>query len=165
MSSFPKDERMPFGMMIAMSFLWNTEFLAFYDENTLCGLIYLATIGCRSFIMFFAVDKTLRNKDYGSQILEEVRKRHPKNKIIVSIEPCSDNQDKTDIKVRRRNFYLRNGYLETGYYMKLRGQAQEILVKNRVFNKSEFIRFFILYSNCTAIPKVWRIEQKEVTHN
>lgn len=27
--SFPENERMPFPMMVAMSKLWNTEFLAF----------------------------------------------------------------------------------------------------------------------------------------
>ena len=43
--SFPKNERMPFSMMVAMSKLWNTDFLAFYDKDALCGFIYLAHNG------------------------------------------------------------------------------------------------------------------------
>ncbi len=31
--AFPKSERMPFFMMVAMSKLWNTQFLSFYDGD------------------------------------------------------------------------------------------------------------------------------------
>lgn len=154
-SAFPKKERMPFWMMIAMSYLWNTEFLAFYDEDVLCGFVYMASMGRQTFIMFFAVDESHRNKGYGSQILNEVQALHPKNRIIVSIEPCEEGLDSTGIRLRRKNFYIRNGYVETGYNMKLYGQKQEILIKNGVFSKAKFILFFMLYSNCTTIPKVY----------
>ena len=46
---------MPFFLMLIMSCLWNTQFLAFYDEKILCGLVYMATLGRQTFIMFFAV--------------------------------------------------------------------------------------------------------------
>lgn len=36
--AFPKEERMPFSMMVAMSKLWNTNFWAFYDKDVLCRL-------------------------------------------------------------------------------------------------------------------------------
>ena len=61
--SFPKKERMPFPMMVAMSKLWNTEFLGFYDANTLCGFVYLAHNSKIVFVMFLAVDKALRSKE------------------------------------------------------------------------------------------------------
>lgn len=163
MAAFPKEERMPFGMMTAMSCLWNTEFLAFYDEDALCGMVYLANIGRQTFIMFLAVDETLRNKGYGGQILDEIQERHPKNKIIVSIEPCDDIQDSTNIRVRRKNFYMRKGYDDTGYYMKLGGAKQEVLVKNGQFSKSKFVLFFVLYSNCTVIPKIWLKQTEQVS--
>ena len=40
--AFPKNERMPFFMMILMSKLWNTQFLSFYDGDIPCGFIYFA---------------------------------------------------------------------------------------------------------------------------
>ena len=64
--SFPKNERMPFPMMVAMSKLRNTEFLGFYDGDTLCGFAYFAHNSKIVFIMFLAVDKTLRSKGYGA---------------------------------------------------------------------------------------------------
>ena len=34
-AAFPKTERMPFPLMLIMSCLWHTEFLAYYDEDVL----------------------------------------------------------------------------------------------------------------------------------
>lgn len=158
LASFPKEERMPFWMMLLMSCLWNTEFLAFYDEDKLCGIIYLAVLRKQTFIMFFAVDEKLRSHGYGSRILDEVDKLYPKNKLIVSIEPCFENADNIEQKLRRKRFYLRNGYEETEYFMKLAGQVQEILIKNGMFDKSQFRIFFILYSCGVVMPKIWEKE-------
>lgn len=158
LSSFPKEERMPFIMMLLMSCLWNTEFLAFYDEDKLCGIIYLAVLRKQTFIMFFAVDEKLRSHGYGSRILDEVEKLYPKNQLIVSIEPCFENVENIEQKLRRKKFYLRNGYVETGYFMKLAGQKQEILIKNGMFDKRQFRIFFALYSCGVVMPKLWKEE-------
>jgi GNAT superfamily N-acetyltransferase len=157
-ASFPKSERMPFGLMVALAFLWNTRFFAFYEGDTFCGLIYMATIGKQSFIMFFAVPEELRSKGYGAKILEKVQSMYPKNKIIVSIEPCEVDTAEREIRTRRRNFYVRNGYARTSYMMRLAGEDQEILIKNGTFQKGAFLRFFAIYSNCTMIPKIWKYD-------
>lgn len=154
-SSFSKEDRMPFGMMLLMSYLWNTEFLAFYEGDTLCGFVYLATIRKITFVMFFAVDETLRSKGYGSEILSEIQKIHPNQKIVISIEPCDVNAKDIEQRIRRKKFYNRNGYEESGYFMKLGGKEQEILIKNGQFNQREFRIFFMLYSNFTMYPKIW----------
>ncbi len=159
-SSFPKEDRMPFALMLMMSYLWNTEFLAFYNDKLLCGFVYMATIGKQSYVMFFAVKENLHAKGYGSYILEIIQSMHLNNKIIISIEPCDESTEDYEQRVRRKNFYLKNGYLETGYFMKLGGKKQEILIKNGLFNKLQFILFFMLYSFCAVIPKVWRYDNK-----
>ncbi|PWL40968.1 MAG: hypothetical protein DBY45_10815 [Clostridiales bacterium] len=153
-ASFSREDRMPFWMMMAMSHLWNTEFLAFYDGDTLCGFVYLATVRKLSFIMFLAVEETLRSKGYGGAILQKVQAMHPDSKVIVSIEPCGEIAKDLAQRIRRKNFYLRNGYAETGYYIKLGGKTQELLVRNGTFSKREFSLFFLLYSNFTMFPKI-----------
>ena len=145
--SFPKSERMPFPLMVAMSKLWNTDFLGFYEEDTLCGFIYLAHNRKIVFVMFFAVDAALRSKGFGSAILQEIQKKYPTKKIIISIEPCDETAPDIEIRKKRKAFYLRNGYKETGYMIKLAGVVQEIIIANGEFNKSQFKRFFVLYSN------------------
>ena len=154
--SFPKNERMPFSMMVAMSKLWNTDFLSFYNDDKLCGFVYLAHNRKIVFVMFLAVDKTLRSKGYGSAILQEIKNRYPNKKIIISIEPCDETAPDTETRKRRKDFYLRNGYEETGYMIKLAGVVQEIIIANGKFNKSQFKRFFALYSNGTMWPRMWK---------
>ena len=154
--SFPKSERMPFPLMVAMSKLWNTDFLGFYEKDTLCGFIYLAHNRKIVFVMFFAVDAALRSKGFGSAILQEIQKKYPTKKIIISIEPCDETAPDIEIRKKRKAFYLRNGYKETGYMIKLAGVVQEIIIANGEFNKSQFKRFFVLYSNGTMWPRIWK---------
>ena len=154
--SFPKTERMPFSMMVAMSKLWNTDFLSFFDDDKLCGFVYLAHNRKIVFVMFLAVDKTLRSKGYGSAILQEIQNRYPNKKIIISIEPCDNNAPDIDLRTRRKGFYMRNGYKETGHRMKLNGVVQEILISNGEFDKKQFRIFFALYSNGTMWPRIWK---------
>lgn len=154
--SFPKNERMPFPMMVAMSKLWNTDFLGFYEGDTLCGFVYLAHNSKIVFVMFLAVDKTLRSKGYGSAILQEIQNKYPNKKIIISIEPCDQKCPDIELRKRRKDFYMRNGYKETGYLMKLNSVVQEIIIINGEFNKKQFRTFFALYSNGTVWPRIWK---------
>lgn len=156
-SSFSKEDRMPFALMVLMSYLWNTEFLAFYDDE-LCGFVYMATISKQTFVMFIAVKENLQSKGYGSRMLEIIQKMHAHNKIIISIEPYDENAKDIENRVKRKLFYLRNGYFETGYLMKLGVKKQEILIKNGVFDKLRFQLFFMIYSSCMVIPKIWKID-------
>lgn len=154
--AFPKKERMPFLMMVAMSKLWNTQFLSFYDGDTPCGFVYFAHNSKIVFVMFLAVDESFRSKGYGSAILTEIKNRYPDKKIIVSIEPCDDKAPDIEIRKKRKAFYKRNGYCETGYMIKLSGVVQEIIITNGEFSKKEFLLFFIVYSNGTVWPKIWK---------
>lgn len=156
MDSFPKEERMPFALMVLLTKITHTDFLAFYDKDILCGFIYMATIKNITFIMFFAVDKNIRSKGYGSQILNEVQILYPNNKIIISIERCDVESENIDDRIRRKNFYLKNGYIDTGYLMELSNTEQEVIIKNGEFVKEEFVNFFKEYSNGTMKPKIWK---------
>ena len=106
--------------------------------------------------MFLAVDKTLRSKGYGSAILQDIQNKYPEKKIIISIEPCDKNAFDIELRTKRKEFYMRNGYQETGYMMKLNGIVQEIIIKNGKFDKKQFRSFLALYSNGTMWPRIWK---------
>lgn len=63
--------------------------------------------------MFFAVDKALRSKGYGSAILQEIQDMYLEKKIIISIEACDKSATDIEVRTRRKEFYIRNGYKET----------------------------------------------------
>ena len=153
--AFPKEERMAFPLMVAMSKLWNTDFLAFYEDGCPIGLVYLAKNRRLVFVMFLAVTTEKRSQGYGSQILSYLREQYSQ-KIVISIEPCVQNASDLSVRQKRKKFYLKNGYEKTGYYMKLNGIEQEVIISGGDFKKQEFLAFFILYSNATVWPKVWK---------
>lgn len=154
--SFAKKERMPFTMMVLLTKITHTDFLAFYDKDMLCGFIYSANIQNITFIMFFAVDKSIRSKGYGSKILEEMQKLYPNNKIIISIERCDVKAENINDRIRRKKFYLKNGFIDTGYLIELSKIEQEVIIKNGDFNKDELFEFFVKYSNGTMKPRIWK---------
>ena len=156
--AFPKKERMPFFLMVLMSKLWNTQFWGFYDGDTPCGFAYFAVHRNLLFLMFLAVDNNLRSKGYGSAILAKIRDTYPDKKLIVSIEPCEDTAPDIEVRKRRKAFYQRNGYSETGYQIKLSGVVQDVLIANGEFRKCEFRLFLALYSCGTLWPRIWRKE-------
>ena len=69
--AFPKQERMPFPLMVAMSWLWNTQVLSFAREGRVQGFVYLARGLGVVFVMFLAVDGALRGQGCGSAILQD----------------------------------------------------------------------------------------------
>lgn len=154
-SSFNKEERIPFKMMLMLAKMKKTEFLAFYDEALLVGFVYLGVVKDITYITFLAIDQALRSKGYGHQILEYVEEMYPHNKIILSIEPSSENGYQYTTRSKRKRFYLNNGFFETQHYIKLGGKKQELLIKNGIFNKFELFFFFIRYSNFTLFPRIW----------
>lgn len=156
MEAFPKKERMSYWMMLLMAKMEHTDFLAAYDGDKVCGLVYMAVVDKITFIMFLAVDSRVRSKGCGSQILSCVQERYPDNAIIVSIERCDEDAENREQRLRRKRFYLDNGYQETGYLAELSKVKQEILIKNGVFDQAAFSSFFKTYSNGAMKINIWK---------
>lgn len=157
-SSFLKEDRMPFWLMLIMAKKKNTDFLSFHDKDTLCGFVYMATTDNLTFVMFFAVDEINRSKGYGSRILDEIQSIYPNNKMIVSIERCDVDAEDIEQRRRRKKFYMNNDYIETGTLIELANKKQEVLIKNGEFDKDEFALFFKKYSNGAMKPKLSTID-------
>lgn len=158
--AFTKSERMPWGFMLVLSCIPTTRFRAFYEDEKLCGFLYYGVLGRYLFVMFFSVKVELRCCGYGSRILTELRKQYPNHRIIVTIEPPL--RDVLDIRARRKQFYLRNGFGETGFCIKSFGNVQEILISGGQFSRVGFSVLLLLYS-CFAIwPIIKRNDSSSV---
>ena len=78
--AFPKNERMPFFLMVFMSKLWNTQFWGFYDGDTPCGFAYFAVNRKLLFLMFLAVDESLRGEGVRQRNLKGNQEQIPGEK-------------------------------------------------------------------------------------
>ena len=123
LESFPKNERFPFWILEACSKENNSDLLAIVDGNMFVGMSYVVNCNDAYYLMYLAVEPNLRNKNYGSHILMDLKEKY--KTLFLSIdEPISE------LSTRRKNFYLRNGFYDTFKYYEDTGVNYEILCTN-----------------------------------
>lgn len=156
--SFPKEERMPFFMMLLLTKIQNMEFVSFYDRDTLCGFVYMVSNQNITFIIYLAVDEELRSKGYGSCIIGEIQQMYPNNKIVLYIDRSDVEALDKEQRIRRKDFYLKNSFEESGYLVQSTPKVlQEVLVKNGEFIESEFSQALKKCSNGMLKAKLKKV--------
>ncbi|MBF1009634.1 MAG: NAD(P)H-hydrate epimerase [Lachnoanaerobaculum sp.] len=108
MDAFPFDERIPFYIMVSVGNDRGVEFLSIYDDDTWLGFIHTLVGEKLSYIFYFAIDGSLRQSGYGSKIIREYKKIHPK--LSLAIEPIEEDSDNIKQRKKRLAFYKKNGF-------------------------------------------------------
>ena len=108
MDAFPFDERIPFYIMVSVGNDRGVEFLSIYDDDTWLGFIHTLVGEKLSYIFYFAIDGSLRQSGYGSKIIREYKKMHPK--LSLAIEPIEEDSDNIKQRKKRLAFYEKNGF-------------------------------------------------------
>lgn len=108
MDAFPFDERIPFYIMVSVGNDRGVEFLSIYDDDTWLGFIHTLVGEKLSYIFYFAIDGGLRQSGYGSKIIREYKKIHPK--LSLAIEPIEEDSYNIKQRKKRLAFYEKNGF-------------------------------------------------------
>ena len=140
LAAFPKEERVPVRYLMKHS--GESELIACYDGETFCGFYSTLTFGDITHILFLAVADELRDRGYGSALLKLISQRHPHNRIILDIEAEDSAAPNHEQRVRRKAFYEKNGYTESGIRYHWRGVSYKILIKNGTITEAEFDAFW-----------------------
>ena len=120
LKSFPEDERFPFWILEECSKKNDPDLYAIIDNNRFVGMCYIINCDKAYYIMYLAVEPDLRNKNYGSKILRDLKEKY--KLLFLSIdEPINS------ISIRRKNFYLRNGFYDINRFYEDAGINYEIL--------------------------------------
>ena len=56
----------------------------------------------------------MRSKGYGKQALEEFKKLYKDYQLVLDLELIDKNAKNNEQRIKRKNFYIKNGYKETG---------------------------------------------------
>lgn len=147
LSAFPKIERHRVMELFSASTKGSAEFLRFSDNGEFIGLAYMIVRGSVAFLLYLAVDESKRNNGYGSAILEAIRNRYEGKDIVLLIESLHEECDNMDIRVRRKGFYLRNGFHDTGLIQtSFGGEANyDILNTQEQFSKEAYLHMLSNY--------------------
>ena len=109
-SSFPEEERPPVEMFFSFALKEDNDIYAVYDNNSFIGFANLLFYKDLCYLFFLAVSPEYRNKGYGSQIIQEVLKKYPDKTFILCYDEVDDKYSDNELRKRRREFYLRNGF-------------------------------------------------------
>lgn len=138
-TSFPKSEKFPFWVLKQCAKENNVRLDSIIDHNTdkIIGMNFLISYDDIVYLMYVAIDKKYRNKGFGSLVLRDLILRQADTSILLCIEKPSAKKE--DIKVRRKDFYLRNGFYETGCFIEDSGVEYEFLSssKERVVTEND----------------------------
>lgn len=160
LSAFPKIERHPVMELFSASAKGQTEFLQFTEDGVFIGLAYMIVRGNVAFLLYFAVDDSKRNKGYGSAILEVIRKRYGGKDVVLLIESLHEECGNMDIRIRRKGFYLRNGFRDTGLIQSsYGGEANyDILNTRDQFSKDAYMNMLANYPFRSYLENIYKAE-------
>ena len=114
LTAFPKIERHTLKELFSASSEGKAEFLQFTEDGRFIGLAYMIVRGSVAFLLYLAVDDGRRNRGYGAAMLRAIRERYEGKDVVLLIESLHEKCDNMSIRVRRKGFYLRNGFRDTG---------------------------------------------------
>lgn len=151
--AFPPSEYMPTKEMFDFAKNTNSDILGIYDNKILVGFIlFLKNEEC-GYIFFLAIDKKYRSNGYGGEALKILAAKYPNLQIILDFEEIDEKAENAEQRIRRKNFYLRNGFCETGRYTLLRNDRFEVVCNNGSLRVKPFKNLIsIIHSFCPYFP-------------
>lgn len=147
LESFPEEERFPFLILDECSKEDKSDLLAILDNDRFIGMCYLVNCNNAYYLMYLAVEPELRNQNYGSKILADLKEKY--KTLFLSVDEPID-----DISIRRKKFYLRNGFYDTNKYYEDTGVNYEVLCTNNEYEITDD-NMQKRYTNMTNNPELF----------
>ena len=116
----------------------NFDFLALTDDDTFIGFMVVQTYKELAYLFFLAIDPSCRAKGYGSRAIETLRALYPDKKQVVDFEMQDSAAPNNEQRIKRRQFYLKNGYKETGLFLSYLGVDYEVFCMGDDFEPQVF---------------------------
>ena len=136
--AFPDNEKVNIDDFFNSGGKAKTEVIGIYSDNIFSGFIVLRILDNIAYIAYFAVVKELRCNGIGSKALVHLKEYCNGKQIITDFESVHEKSENSGQRIRRRNFYIRNGFYETGMYMYYMDTEFEIFCSESNFDKKGF---------------------------
>lgn len=136
--AFPPEEYLEPAKIIEMAKADNFDFLALKDIDTFVGFMVVLTYEDLAYLFFLAIDSSCRSKGYKSRAIKILKEKYPSKKQVVDFEMLDNLADNSIQREKRRNFYLHNGYKETGLFLLYLGVDYEVFCMDDNFELEVF---------------------------
>ncbi len=113
-TAFPEDEQIPWDDLMTLIVSMSLDFTAYYQEDKLIGFTIVYPRKSFNWFWYFAVLPELRGEGLGQQILSMLIEKYRNSSNILDMESPDQACDNQIQRQRRHDFYLRNGFRDTG---------------------------------------------------
>lgn len=141
-SAFPDYEKKPFWLIRLKNMQGKADVWYIEEEDRFVGLGITMSAPGLILLDYFAIDEKLRGRGYGSKALRALQEQYADRRFFLEIESIFDECDNVEQRMRRKEFYLRNGMTEMKMMVNLFGTDMEVLGYNC---KLEFERYKTVY--------------------
>lgn len=140
-ASFPEAERIPFDDLVAMSddrhrFVWME------DGGEFLGLMYTVESDSLVFLLYLAISPGWRNCGLGSDALWMLKCSSAGRRIFLNVEPTDEPAENMGQRLRRMNFYDRNGFSVQAVYRTPDGMRYALMSWGGPVTPEEASRFY-----------------------
>lgn len=126
--AFPEEQLIPIWQLRLLAKLRRgNKFTAYYDGEHFAGLSFTTENSEAVFVLYLAVNAKMRSKGYGSHILRQIMDQAGTRPVILDVEEENEQATNTQQRLRRKDFYRRHGFINTGYVLEEEGERFEIL--------------------------------------
>ena len=137
--AFPRDDKFAFDAMCRFAEGGGAEFAAYLDDGQFCGFSFSLVADNYLYILYLAIDETLRSKGYGTQILQRLAQEHPGKDMVLAIELPSEDAWNAEQRYRRRTFYERHGFWCTGAVFGVDDDLSLIMTTGKKWDCDDFL--------------------------
>lgn len=90
----------------------SVDFIAIEDDGVFVGYTYVINFFQGSFIYYLAIEPDYQGKGYGTALLKHLREIQDNRPIALTIFTPDPNNDDYEECLRRKWFYVKNGYVD-----------------------------------------------------
>ncbi len=142
-SAFPTEERINFTDLLRLVEQMPLSISLYYQDDIFIGFTIFFERDDFNWFWYFAVEEELRGNGYGQEILSEMLRHHKSAPMIIDVEsPFQEDCNNITQRKRRYDFYLRNGFKDTGVGRTFEGITYRILMNgdgNFTLNDYDYI--------------------------
>ncbi|MFT8756444.1 MULTISPECIES: GNAT family N-acetyltransferase [Leuconostoc] len=141
LNAFPAHERLPFkSLKQKVNDNNQIKMLTFKSDDRVAGILFLVTLADdKAFILYFAVDATIRGKGIGSQMLSFLKQQYTGG-IILESEIIGTDADNEQQRLQRYHFYQRNGVLDSGFVAQNMGGTFHLLRTSEQITVADYLK-------------------------
>ena len=114
------------------------DILGIYHAGELIGFFSVRRYKSLAYPGYFAIAPAHRSKGFGSRALNLLKDYYGGMQIVIEIESVYEDCNNPEQRRSRRDFYLRNGMLTTGWFLYYDDTELELICSEPEFRKQEF---------------------------